>query len=102
MSLVVALKRGFLIKHHGERYLEMSFEDFVEGFDISEDDCIWWSSLISSLTNGFGLPVDDKNGFQTMILKLRLQQLPQQVFLMLSHSPISANNHQVAIPLLNY
>lgn len=40
MSLVVALKRGFLIKHHGEEYLEMSFEDFVEGFDISEDDCI--------------------------------------------------------------
>lgn len=99
MSLIVVSECGLLMKPHGEGYLEMSFEDFVEGFDLSDDDRIWWSSSVSSLTNGLGLPVDDEDEFHAMISKLRSQRLPRQVFLMLSHSPIPANTHPSVNPL---
>ena len=52
MSLLVISETGFSWKPHGEGYLEMSFAEFVEPLDISDDDRIWWSRSSSSLING--------------------------------------------------
>lgn len=40
MSLVIALEYGLLIKPHKKKYLKILFKDFIEKFDMSEDDCI--------------------------------------------------------------
>lgn len=63
------------MKPHREGYLKMSFKDFVEEFDKSEDNHILWLSLASSFMNSFSLLVDDKEGFEIIISKFRLQQL---------------------------
>lgn len=75
-------------RSHGERYLEMSFKDFVEGFDIRYDERIWWLISPSSLMDGIGMEVDNKDVYNVMILKLRTQRSPRRVYLMLSHSSI--------------
>ena len=40
MSLLVISETGFSWKPHGEGYLEMSFAEFVEPLDISDDNRI--------------------------------------------------------------
>lgn len=69
--LVVALERNFLMKHYKEKYLEMSFKDFVERFNISKDNYIYWLSLAFFLINSFNLSINNKDRFQVMILKLK-------------------------------
>lgn len=52
MSLLVISETGFSWKPYREGYLEILFAEFVEPFDISDDNCIWWSRLLSSFING--------------------------------------------------
>lgn len=74
MSLLNVLKYGLLIKLYKKNYFEMSFKDFVKEVNMSDDNYIQWSSVPSSLINGFGLQVNNKDKFDIMILKLRLQK----------------------------
>lgn len=98
MSVFVVLERSLLMKPYWESYLKILFKNFVERFDILDNNCIWWLSLTSSLTNGFGFLVNNKDGFNTMILKFRLQKFLQQVLLIFSHSSISTNTCQAITP----
>lgn len=90
------------MKFYKKKYLEISFENFVERFDISKNNYIKWSSLAFFLINNFDLLVDNKNGFQIIISKLKLQQLLQQICLIFSNSLVLANTHQVTtlLPIL--
>lgn len=83
ISLFIVLKRVFLMKSLEKGYLKMLFKDFVEEFDMSDDNCIWWSSSSFFLMNGFGLPVNDKDKRDVIISKLRLQRYLQQILLTL-------------------
>ena len=78
--------------------MEISFAEFVEPLDISDDDCIWWSRSSSSLINGQGLSVDDKDEYNGMISKLRKSKIPRRIFLVISPEPLgighlSNDNH---------
>lgn len=62
-----------MIKPYKKIHSKISFEDFIEKFDLSNDKCILLSSLSSSFRNAFSLSIDDKDKFYVMISKLKLQ-----------------------------
>lgn len=95
--MLVITKRGFIWKPYREKYLKISFEDFVECFDTADDDRIWWSILSSSLTNGSGLEIDNKDAYNIMISKVRVQRVPYQVYLILLQSSILSKPFQVPV-----
>lgn len=94
MFFFVVLKYGFLMKLYGKSFLEILFENFVEGFDIIYDNQISWSSLLLILTNNYHFKINDKDKYNAIILKLRLQRLLCQIFLILSSLCILANTYQ--------
>lgn len=72
MSLFVVLECRLSIKPYGKDYLKILFEHFIKKFDISNDNCKQRSGLPSFFINSFTFLINDKNEFDTMILKLRL------------------------------
>ena len=87
MFIVSTSKRGTYQKFHGDGFLDMGIEDFLEGFDISEDQCIWWSTSPNALTNGLGFKVEDDDEYEIMISQLRTESLPRRVYFMSSSPP---------------
>ena len=100
MSLLIISETGFLWKSHREGYLEILFAKFVEPLNISDDDCIWYSRLSTSLINGQGLSVDNKDEYNEMISKLRRSKILRRIFSVISPEPLgikrlSNDNHSI-------
>lgn len=72
MSLFVVSKCRLLIKPYGENYLEILFKNFVKEFDISDDNQIWWLSLLSFVRISRDFKVNDKDKYDIIISKLKL------------------------------
>lgn len=100
MMLVENTGCGSHVQPYNSGYFGMSFQEFVDGFDVFNNDAILWSMSSSRLINGATKSINDKEEYDYITSTFCRQKAPHTAFFMISAISSSPKEVQRAILLV--